>query len=135
MYQTLQIDDRLPLSGGPSSKGQAIGAGVKLLHKCAVALNDWSISYRVNQELKKISSTIMEKMPRGGGVLVCVGLQEWEYPDPTGTRAKMFLSIHIAGSGNDPVFILNRYLSQPQIVQGAPKGWRRRDLFIWVTIK
>ena len=132
-YQTLQIDNRVPPTGGPSARGQGVGAGVKLLHKASVALNQLAVSVRVNRELQRLSPEIDRLMPRSGGVLVCVGTQEWERPDPTGSRAQMFMELHIAGAGADPGTVLRAYQAQPRLVQGPPQGWRRRDVFIWVT--
>jgi hypothetical protein len=132
-YQTLQVENRLPQSGGPSTGGQAVAAGVKLLHKASKAMNEWAVSWRVNREIEARAAEINRVMPPNGGVLLCVGTQEWEQPDFTGSRAQSFLSLHVVGGGSDPVALLNRYLSQPQLVQGAPKGWRRRDAYVWVT--
>jgi hypothetical protein len=132
-YQTLQMEDRTPFVGGPSAEGEAIGAGIKLLQKASVALNSWAVSWRVNREIEARAAQIKRQMPARGGVLLCIGIQEWEAPDPAGVRAQSFLSLHIVGSGPDPVSLLNRYQMQPQLVQGAPKGWRRKDCFIWVT--
>jgi hypothetical protein len=132
-YQTLQVEPRAPMTGGPSPRGVAAGAGVKLLHKASVALNNLAVSYRVNREIAERSEEIQRRMPPNGGVLLCAGIQEWARPDATGTRAQMFLSLHIAGAGADPHGVLHGYLMQPRWVHGAAPGWRRRDVFIWAT--
>jgi hypothetical protein len=132
-YQTLQVENRAPFRGGPSASGLAFAAGVKLLHKASKALNEWAVSWRVNREIEAREAEIKRQMPPGGGVLICVGMQEWDTPDPTGSRAQSFLSLHIVGGGRDPVTLLRRYQMQPQLVLGAPKDWRRRDVFVWVT--
>ena len=134
-YQTVQVENRPIVAGGPSPRGAAVGGGVKLLHKASIALNGWALSWRVNEELKKLSPQIQKLMPTGsGGVLVCVGVQEWATPDPTGNRAQTFLSLHIVGSGLTPDPILQRYIQQPRLVKGAASGWRRKDIFIWITL-
>jgi len=134
-YQTLQLPTPSMTSAGPSAGAQAVGAGVKLLHKVSTALNGWAVSYRVNRELENLAPEIDKQMPQSGGVLICVGIQEWAIPDATGTRAQMFLSIHIAGAGQSPQVVLEQYLMRPRMVAGAPTGWRRRDEYIWVTPK
>ena len=143
MYQTIQVPNRMPMAGGPSARGTAVAAGVKLLHKASVALNRWSVSYRVNRELEKMAEKIEQAMQAyevrfqacmsDTGVLVVVGTMEWEHPDATGTRAQSFLSIHIGGAGSDARKVLREYLATPSMVQGAPRGWRRKDAYIWVT--
>lgn len=134
-YQTIQVQLRAPMQAGPTTRGQAVGAGVKLLHKSMVALNRMSVSWRVNRELEKLAPQIRRAMPPicPSGVLVVVGIQEWAAPDATGTRAQTFLSIHIGGAGADPNVVLRLYLAQSRMVQGAARGWRRRDEYLWVT--
>lgn len=142
-YQTIQVENRMPARFGPSARGAAVGAGVKLLHKSMKALNGFAVSWRVNREIEKLRPQIEraiqgveERMLQSrpdAGVLVVAGVQEWATPDPTGTRAQTFLSIHIGGAGTDPAKIVKEYIDQPRMVQGPSQGWRRRDLFIWVT--
>lgn len=139
-FQTIQ-PTRAPTPNAPSADG--VGAGVKLLHKASKALNGWAVEWRVNQEIDKlrprIEAAIAEVDKRfhqtrpDAGALLVVGIQEWERPDPTGTRAQTFLSLGIAGSGTSAPEVMRRYRSQPQLVAGAPAGWRRREQFIWVT--
>lgn len=142
-YQTLQVPRGFSAPGGPSARGNAVGAGVKLLHKAMKALNGWAVSWRVNKELEekrpqieaaigRVEERLQQSRP-DAGVLVVVGLQEWAIPDPTGTRAQSFLSLHLAGSGIQPDKVLRDYVSRPQLVQGAAKGWRRKEVFIWAT--
>ena len=132
-YQTLDVRDQRFISGGPSATGDAVGAGVQLLQKAAIALNGWAVSWRVNRELTARSAEIRASIPPGGGVLVRVGIQEWAQADSTGARAQTFLSLVIAGSGRDPTAVLWKYVNQPHLQQGAPPGWVRRDVYIWVT--
>ncbi len=134
-YQIVPSKPENTFKGGPSVGGQAVGAGIKLLHKALTALNGFSVAWRTERELEKLSSEINAQMPAKGGVLVCVGIEEWKYPDPTGFKAKGFLSIHIAGVGSDREKVLKDYLSTPVIVQGPSKGWVRKNCFIWVTRK
>ena len=134
-YQTVQVSPRAMAVGGPSARGQAVGAGVELFHQGVIALGGWLLSNRIDRELKDLQPEIDKVMPDKGGVLVCVGLQEWEIPDATGTKAQMFLSIHVAGSGPDMRSVLMRYLEQPRLVQGTPSGWVRVDKYVWVTSK
>jgi len=123
----------MPRSAGPSSAGVAIGAGVKLLQKAMIALNGWAVAHRTNAEIKNLETKIRQLMPKGGGVMLCVGIQEWEMPDPTGARAQSFLSLHIVDAGTSPATILKKYLHQARLTQGAAKGWKRKDVYLWVT--
>jgi hypothetical protein len=132
-YQTIQVSKQVSLPQGQSMKGKAVGSAIELLHKAAVALNGWAISYRVNKEIGKLSHKIDKLIPAAKGVLICVGIKEWEMPDATGAKAQSFLSIHIAGWGNDPKKLVHDYLIHPRLVQGASEGWVRKDVFLWVT--
>jgi hypothetical protein len=142
-FQTLQVSNRLPPAGGPSARGAAVAAGVELLHSASIRLNMWSVTYRVNKELEKLAPKIEQAMlnyealnknpPATTGVLVVVGLKEWEHPDPTGTRAQGYLNMHIGGVGDNFRTVVGRYLSIPGFVQDAPKGWRRETAYVWAT--
>ena len=120
-----------PALDGVPGHSKVRRAGVKLLQKAAIALNGLAVSYRVNREITQRADQIRRQMPKDGGVLLCVGMEESELPDPMGTR--MFLSLHIAGAGKDPRSVFHGYLTQPRLVQGPAEGWRRRDEYIWVT--
>jgi hypothetical protein len=132
-YQTLKVKSTMPFKGGPSTKGQAVGASVELLHKAVVGLGSLGLGWRINQEIEKLEPEIRKAMPRNGGVLICVGVKEWEHADPVGAKARMFLNMHVAGAGSRPDQVVKQYLARPRMVQAAPKGWVRVDEFIWVT--
>lgn len=131
-YQMLSLDGSYLLPD-PTAVGQQVGAGVQLLQQGVLLLNNLGLSRRVNRELVARAKEIRASIPQGGGVLVCVGIQEWEHADPTGARAKEFLTLVIAGSGYDPTAVLRGYVMAPHLRQGAPRGWVRRDVYLWVT--
>ena len=140
-FQTLQVPRTFTMHGKKGA-GNAVGGAVKLLHKSIKALNSWAVQYRVNQELKKHEDKIeaelakVESSLNSGkqpGVLLAIGLMEWEAPDPTGTRAKAFVYMHIAGSGISPERVLQKYRSVSNLVPGVPRGWRPLTNFVWVT--
>lgn len=133
VYQTVQVEGSAPFRGGPTVRETGWAAGAKLLQKSIVAINGWAITARINSEIQSRAKQIEAQMPPGGGVLLCVGLQEWERPDPTGAKARSFLSLHIVGGGQDPKALLQAYFKTPRLEAGAPTGWRRRDEFVWVT--
>jgi hypothetical protein len=133
-YQTVQLVKTATPSRVPAnSKAQAVGGAVKLLHRASIALNSFALSKRVEDELKKLEPRIEKVLPEKGGVLVIIGVKEWAIPDATGTRARSYLSMHIAGAGSSPKTVLGRYRSMPQLVQGTAKGWRRVEEYVWVT--
>ncbi|UCC74800.1 MAG: hypothetical protein JSV86_09705 [Gemmatimonadota bacterium] len=132
-FHTLQVNPKKPFVGGPSARGQTLGAGVEALHAAVSWLGGLGLAWRISQEFKRLEPQVQKAMPRDGGVLVCIGVKEWEHHDAAGAKARMFLNMHIAGAGKRPDQILDRYLKQPRIVQGAPRGWVRKDEFIWVT--
>lgn len=142
-YQTIQVQNRPITAGAPSAGGLAVGAGVKLLHKASQALNGSAVKSRVNSEIEKLKPQINTALDRleqqhrqslkDAGVLLVVGIQEWERPDATGARAQMFLSIHIGGVGTSPADVIRAYNNQPRLVQGPARGWVRKDDYIWVS--
>ena len=142
-YQTLQIPLRPVVAGGPSARGTAVGGVVKLLHKASKALNGWAVSRRVNNEIEKRNSDIeaamisfeekFQECRPSTGVLLAIGLKEWAIPDPTGTRAKSFVYVHIAGAGNDAKSVLRKYANQAKLLPGVPRGWRPITQYVWVT--
>lgn len=128
---------------GPSLRGQALGSAVKLFHDVAIASNNAALSYRIKAELGKLEKTILSQMGVAEqnrqqsignlGVLVVVGIQEWEFADPTGTKARTFLSMHTGGVGTNFKEVLESYIRTPSIVQGVPRGWLRKEMYLWVT--
>lgn len=94
--------------------------------------------YKPNtKEIKKIEPQIIKQLTPfpSHGCLIVVGIKEWAIPDPTGTRAQAFLSLYIGGSGLNYNVVLKNHFSVPRMSQGAPKGWRRKEKYVWATFK
>jgi len=140
-YQAVPVNYKALTKGVPSTRGQAVAAGVKLFQKSSIALNRYAVSRRIEKEIDKIHPQIEEAMSTyenkirqnrpDTGVLVVVGISEFQ--DPTGARLQSFLGIHIGGAGSDYASVLKRYQNTPRLVQGAAKGSRRIDKYFWVT--
>lgn len=108
-------------------------AGIQLLHSASKALNGWAVEYKVNQEIDSMKPLIISRMPENGGLLLCVQIQAWATPDPAGATAESYLSTHIAGTGSSAEQVLTSYRNQAQYEQGSSKGWKRKQIFVWVT--
>ena len=138
-FQTIQVpqDIRAARLSRPETKNPAANegaiAGIRLLAKAAQALNGWAVAQRTNSELESLKPKIEAVMPRDGGVLICVGIQQWATPDPTGATAESFLFANVCGSGNDAAGTVQKYLSEPQLTQGAASGWKVNTIFLWAT--
>jgi hypothetical protein len=142
-YQTIQVQNRVPMRGGPSTRGAAVGAGIKLLQKASKALNGFAVSYRVTREIDKLQPKILNLMSAfeareeqsvpGLGVLVVVGIQSGDPAKFVADPGKMFLSIHIGGVGTDFRQTVKKYIRRPKIVAGPSRDWVREDHFVWVT--
>lgn len=129
-YQTIQTSK----GNTPNTQGGNGGSVVKLAQKLVIGLNDYSVGYRIKRELKRMNEKIKKTLGTKSGVLVVAQIKEWELPDPTGNRAKAFLSMHIGGAGENFRIVLKRYLNGKRIVQGTGKGWRPSgNHYIWVT--
>jgi hypothetical protein len=129
-YQTIQ-----PSKGyAPNTQGEIGGGIVKLAQKLVVGLNDFSVGFRIKRELKWMDEKIKKAFGNHYGVLVVAQTKEWAIPDPTGNRAKQFLSMHIGGAGDNFRIVLKRYLLKKRFVQGTGEGWRpSENHYIWVT--
>lgn len=142
-YRTLQVRNKALHKGGTSVRGKAIGSAVELLHSVSFTLNRWAVGHRIKSELRRMDGDIRKAIANYEaaqrqsnpqiGVLVVAGVQEWERPDPTGSKAQTFLSIHIGGIGTNYTEVVRKYRNTPKMVQGAPDGWVRKDAYIWVT--
>jgi hypothetical protein len=142
-YQTVQVNNRPTMAAGPSARGTAIGAGVKLLAKASTALNGWAVSFNVNRQIEKLKPEILSLMTRHEaqvrqsvpdlGVLVVVGIQKGDPKKFFADPGRMVIGAHIGGVGTDYREVLNQYLGQAKIVQGPSKDWIREDAFVWIT--
>lgn len=96
-------------------------------------IGDYGTELHVEDELRRLGPEIQSKKPKGGGVLIRVGLMEWAILDFMEDRAQHFMDIAIVGAGMDSNSALNQYEQTPQLLASPPDGWRRRDTFMWVT--
>lgn len=128
-----------PVSRNPNrvdqSRAKRAGSAVDLFHTASLKLNSYAVTRRVEHELKALEPEITKIMPPNGGVLVVVGIKEWAMADATGSRAQSFMSLHIGGTGASAKSVVADYINRPRMVQGAPRGWRRVDSFVWIASK
>ncbi|MET4075055.1 hypothetical protein [Hymenobacter sp. UYCo722] len=96
-------------------------------------LGEHGTELQVENELKRLEPEIQRRRPKGGGVLVRIGLMEWAAPDFMGDRAQRFMDIAIVGTGMDAGTVLRQYEQMDHLLAGPPDGWRRRDSYMWVT--
>ena len=94
---------------------------------------DQGVAHRIDQEVARLRPEIDSAMPREGGVLIVVGIQESSVPDDTGFRHPTVLEAYVGGSGRSAQEAVNRFLSTDRIDRGAAKGFVRRDSFLWIT--
>ncbi|MEI6244093.1 MAG: hypothetical protein WCQ64_03515 [Acidobacteriota bacterium] len=129
------IQEVLPVSMNQppaSSDGDAWGAGIRLAARLLDWLGDVGLKLRVDDELAALQPQINAAMPRAGGVLVVVGIQESD-PDPTGRRLRSFIDAYVAATGQTPGEAFEVFRSADRLDQGTPPGFIRRDSLMWIT--
>ncbi len=105
--------------------GQMIGAALQ-------SLGDIGIRRQVQKEVETTHAAyIARAQERGMGTLVIITLQEWETPDFNGMRARSLLAVYTQEGATQPE-ALNKWLRTPQLLQGAPKGWRTYEQYAWI---
>ena len=97
--------------------GQLLGAGLQW-H------GDIGIQHNVEKQLNTTyAKAIAAHFSRGNGVLVIIHMQEWAQEDFNGMRARTLLGVSIEGGPNQKA-ALDRWQSQPRLLQGPAEGWR-----------
>src|SRR4051794_38557352 len=66
-----------PVVSGPSPWG----AGVKLAASLLGWLSDVGLKANINSKIDELKPEIDKAMPAKGGVLIVIGIQQWERPD------------------------------------------------------
>ena len=132
-YQTVQVSgNNIVHVGGPSSRGQNVGAVAEGLLAAVQGVQDWAVRRQANQAVESLRPSINEMLRTGSaGVLICVATESRERPG--GAVERNFRTAFIAGSGRNPREALNEFLYGPRMWQTPPPGFTRRETFIWVT--
>jgi hypothetical protein len=116
-----------------SPRGRTMSNVANWLANFMEGANRWSVERRVASEINRLRPEIRRTMPAGGGVLLVITTARPEVPDPAGPNARLFLGVHVGGSGTDFSESRKRYLEEPGISVGAPRGWVTEREFRWVT--
>ena len=111
----------------------AWGNAVTLAPSVLAWVADKGLALRVDQEVARLRGEIDKAMPRDGGVLIVVGIQESRVPDDNGFRHPTVLEAYVGGSGRSAQEAVNRFLSSDRLDRGAANGYVRRDSFLWIT--
>lgn len=114
-------------------KHEATSAIGEIIKWSLSKIGDHMTELHIEDELRRLGPEIQSKIPKGGGVLVRVGLMEWAILDFMEDRAQHFMDIAIVGTGMDSNTAYNQYEKTDQLYANPPDGWRRRDTFMWVT--
>ena len=140
-YQTLQVANQSPFVGGPTSQGSRVQGGVKLLYTATKALSGFSFSWRINHEIEKKKSEMLQVIQTyeasigqsraDVGVLVIVGYQE--STNSMGDKIQYFIDVVIGAAGVNAADVYRSFIARPRFVQGAPKGWTRKETYTWAT--
>jgi hypothetical protein len=107
------------------------GGGVKLAAAFLGWLSDQGLKSNINAKIAELKPQIDKAMPAAGGVLIVIGIQQWEQPDNNGNYARSVLDGYIGGTGTTPKTTMEKYLSQDRLDKGAPKGFVRRNVYLW----
>jgi hypothetical protein len=111
----------------------AWGNAVTLAPSVLAWVADKGLALRVDQEVARLRGEIDAAMPRDGGVLIVVGIQESSIPDDNGFRHPTLLEAYVATSGRSAQEAVQRFLNSDRLDRGPAKGFVRRDTFLWIT--
>jgi len=130
-YQTIQVSrDRVVHAGGPSHRGELVGAAAEMALMAMQALQDWAVRRQVDQAVRGLGPAISQMLRQDAGVLICVVVEEGRRGEAI---IRNFRAAFIAGSGQNSQEALNEFLYGPRLWQTPPPGFLRRESFIWVT--
>ena len=133
LYQTVRVGKPPKRTKNPASYFAPPGPSITLDQPSPVALKDWPISMRVNQEMLVLMPRIQTVMPPGGGVLVSVAYHEERPKAEEGKPDQRLLWTSIAGTGRVAALVTKIHLLNPGRVKRAPPGWTGKTVYVWVT--
>ena len=115
----------------------AVGAGVRLVAKALIVVQEWgdSRNKKAFLEGEDFLKRLSGYLKSDAGVLVEVQSDQWAIPDPAGNQLKMFRTAVICGSGANPEDVLFRYLNSDRLAAAPAKDWKRINSYVWATIK
>ena len=117
----------------PNIKAQGVGSAADIFHSLARIINRSKVRWDIEDAIEDLMPKINELMPDSllDGVLVCVGIAEWERADLQQFKGHYLLDVYIVGAGKTPSEAIKK--QHPAWLRGAPKGWKRIDRYIWLT--
>lgn len=98
-------------------------------------LSDQGLKSKINAKINELKPQIDKAMPANGGVLIVIGIQQWEQPDNNGNYARSALDGYVGGSGATPKEAMDTYVHKDKLEKGAPKGFVRRNVYFWKPAK
>jgi hypothetical protein len=107
------------------------GGGVKLAAAFLGWVSEQGFKANVEAKLNELKPKIDSSMPKVGGVLVVIGVQQWAQADTNGNYNRSVLDGYVGGTGATPKSTMDAFLSQARLETGVPKGFVRRNIYFW----
>ena len=117
--------------------------GIDLAAKAVQAFADFSFTWSIDHAITKKHPDMLKTLEgyeaslgqtkREIGVLMVVGCKEWTIQNGAGNKLKTVMDVMIGGVGGSAADVYESFIATPRIVQGAPKGWTRSELYTWAT--
>jgi hypothetical protein len=127
--QVLTPKSRVGRVAGNQAAAAMIGVALGGL---AQWLGGIGIERKIRTEIETTHAKQIEAITaRGEGVLLIIGLMEWETPNDLGMRSRSFLSVNVQG-GSTKQAAIEQWQMIPRLLQGAPKGWRVITQYAWL---
>lgn len=114
----------------PTGKSPWAG-GVTLATQFLGWLSDEALKASIDTKVKSLKREIDSAMPRSGGVLVVIGIQQSAQPDVNGRYLRSVLDGYVGGSGATAKATMDAYLANDRLEQGVPQGFVRRNIYFW----
>jgi hypothetical protein len=103
-----------------------------MLESMLMTIGDMGINRQVRRELQsRYGSAIARYLSQGQGVLVIIGLAQWQQEDFNGFKGRMFLTVNIQ-PGPTAEAAMRSWHSQPHLLPGAPAGYEAIDEYSWI---
>ena len=123
---------RLPTKGFAAFVVTPVPA-VRLSQRVELPFDRTPISKGLHFQLGVIRPRIMSAMPLRGGILLRVAIHESKAADEYGKADQRFVGVDIVGLGPEPALTASMAIPRLSAIKRAPRGWKSRSLFIWVT--
>jgi hypothetical protein len=111
-----------------------VGAAAEAVRFAAQAVNDFSLKFAIDREVKRHTATIAEALVRGGGALVVLNVDATSPPGNVGmvvarSISSSYVVAHPNSDGRQAVMF---WEDQPKLENPRPAHTRREVYLLWI---